>query len=333
MPADSAGMPSRTNHLPAAQTLVPSSLGWPGKLLGALADPPTQLRVCGTLPPLATAVAVVGTRHADPEGLAFARRLGSELAAAGCTVISGGALGIDAAAHRGALEGGGSTVAVLATGFDPPYPKAHRALFREIAECGALVSEQPDGTPPLPWSFLARNRLIAALGQSVVVVQAPLRSGALSTAATGLKLNKPVFSVPYPPWDVRGEGCLELLRRGARICTSYRDVLSVPPRGVSRGQGEGPSGRDGCGDQTLSQAWPEQPPDGEHHIRVEELDAEARAVLGRLSRVAQHPDELSSALGLPAMTVQRALLRLMLQGLAIERAPGRYARNAGSEQR
>jgi DNA processing protein len=306
---------------------------WPGALLGALSDPPAELRVCGALPPLATAVAVVGTRHADPEGLAFARQLGRDLAAAGCTVVSGGALGIDGAAHRGALEAGGSTVAVLATGFDPPYPPAHRGLFRDIAERGALISEQPDRTPPLPWSFLARNRLIAALAPALVVVQAPLKSGALSTAATGFKLNKLVFSVPYAPWDVRGEGCLDLLRRGARICTSYRDVLSVPPRGVSQGHGERPSGRDGCGDQTPGQAWSDQPPDGEHHVRDNDLDAEMRAVLGRLSRVAKHPDELSSAVGLPVTTVQRALLRLMLQGLAVERAPGRYARNAGSEHR
>jgi DNA processing protein len=326
-------MPKPPPPLPQARRLLPSDPDWPRARLAELADPPSELRICGELPPLATAVAVVGTRYADADGLSFARALGSALAAAGCVVVSGGALGIDAAAHRGALEAGGPTVAVLAAGFDPPYPPAHRGLFREVAGQGALVSEQPDGTPPVRFSFLARNRLIAALAQSVVVVQAPLRSGALSTAGVGIRLNKPVFAVPYAPWDARGEGCLELLRRGARICTSYRDVLSVPAHGVSQGHDGSPSGLAGRGRDSLGQAPPEARPDGENLILVDTLDADEQAVLGGLSRAPKHPDELSATLGLPAMKVQRALLQLLLQGLAVERGSGRYARNPAPEQR
>lgn len=261
----------------------------------------------GRLPELTGAIAVVGTRYADEDALAFAFELGRELAAAGRTVVSGGALGIDAAAHRGALDAGGPTVAVLATGFDPAYPPSHRELFAEIAAEGALVSEADDGSPPAGWTFLARNRLIAALGSAVVVVQAPARSGALSTARLALRLNKPVFTVPYAPWQVRGEGCLALLRQGAAVCTSVRDVLSVR---AQRGRG-------------VSQAIPDR---GERSTDSGELDSEVRRVLRALGRTPTHPDKLAMALGLPIIRVQQALLQLLLLGQAAERGHGAYIR-------
>lgn len=282
--------------------------------LDALVDPPSELRVRGDVPCLAGAVAIVGTRAADDGALEFARALGAAIAASGRAVVSGGARGIDAAAHLGALDVGGPTVAVLACGFDPPFPIEHVHLFAQIAEHGALISELADGHPPARWTFLARNRLIAALAESVVVVQAPLRSGALSTAAAASRLKKPVYAVPYAPWEARGQGCLELLRRGAQICTSPRDVLSKPAHRTDP-------------DPVPVQRHEKNP------IHVDGLDDDGRAVLGTLGRRARHPDDIAAALDLPIMRVQRAVLELLLQGLAVERTPGRYARNVEPEQR
>jgi DNA processing protein len=294
--------------------VYPQDPRWPPQLR-ALPDPPAMLRVRGQLPTWAGAVAVVGTRAADDDALEFARNLGAAIGAAGRAVVSGGARGIDAAAHRGALDVGGPTVAVLANGFDPPFPPDHVQLFAQIAENGGgLISEREDGGPPERWTFLARNRLIAALVEVVVVVQAPLRSGALSTAAVARKLEKRVLTVPYAPWEARGKGCLELLRLGAQICTSPRDVLSKPAYGAA------------AVSQTV-QRHEENP------MHVDGLDEDGRAVWGALGQRARHPDDLAASLGLPVMRIQRSLLQLLLQGLAVERAGGRYARNVEPEQR
>jgi DNA processing protein len=298
---------------PQLHRIRPGDADWPAGL-AALPDPPVELRLCGGLPPLEGAVAVVGTRYADDLALDFARDLGAGLAAAGRAVISGGAVGIDAAAHRGAVEAGGATVAVLANGFDPPFPTQHAGLFAQIAAQGALVSEREDATPPHAGLFLARNRLIAAMAETVVVVQAPVRSGALSTAAIAAKLGKPIFTVPYAPWEARGEGCLGLLRRGAQICTSARDVLSVPAHG--------PAPQLGVGREH-----------GKNLIDVDELDEDERTVWGELGNRPKHPDALAAELDLPIMRVQRALLQLLLRGLAAERSAGRYVRNLDPEQR
>jgi DNA processing protein len=303
-----------SSALRESRRLRPSEPNWP-KQLQALENPPTELRLCGQLPELHGAVAVVGTRAADDDALDFATDLGAELAAAGRTVISGGAIGIDAAAHRGALKAGGATLAVLANGFDPPFPRGHARLFEEIvAAGGALLSELEDGYPAERWTFLSRNRLIAALAEAVIVVQAPVRSGALSTAAAGARLKRRVLTVPYAPWDRRGEGCVWLLRQGAEICTSSRDVLSV------RAHGTGPARRSVL-------------PHEEKPFHVGQLDSEVRAVWDALGRRPRHPDDLAATLGLPIMSVQRFLLELLLQGAVVELAPGRYARNRDREQR
>jgi DNA processing protein len=299
------------------RTLTPADPAWPSSL-NDLADPPVQIRVRGSLPELRNAVAVVGTRYADEDALAFAHRLGHDLALAGCAVVSGGALGIDGAAHRGALDAGGPTVCVLASGFAPAYPREHAALFEQIAQSGALVSEAPDRAPPEGWTFLRRNRLIAALAPSLVVVQAPERSGALSSARVALKLERQVFSVPYGPWDVRGGGCLQLLRNGARICTSVRDVLSVPARET------GAVARKSKGTPSEQAARAEQLP-LENTLDVSQLDEEGRAVLRALGRRPVHADNLARALGVPIMRVQHVLLELLVAGLVREPTPGRYA--------
>ncbi|MGD8860281.1 MAG: DNA-processing protein DprA [Myxococcales bacterium] len=300
--------------LPAPPRILRSGgPGWPPEL-DALADPPDRLRIVGDLPLPADAVAIVGTRYADAEALSFTRELAAELAAVGLTVVSGGAWGVDGAAHRGALEGGGRTVVVLPTGFDRAYPARHRSLFSRIArDGGALVTEQDDGRRPARWTFIARNRLIAALSAVTVVVQAPVRSGALSTAAAARVLKKHVFAVPSAPWEPRGEGCLRLIADGARVCTSARDILSLRPRGSAP-------------------AAPQVLRGGRKINDFDGLDEDGRRVLEVLSRRGQHPDELARAAGVPIPRVQRALLMLTLMGVARGRGDGTYTRDVDLER-
>ncbi|MET0287430.1 MAG: DNA-processing protein DprA, partial [Polyangiales bacterium] len=194
--------------------------------LRELRDPPRTLHVEGTLPSLERAVAIVGTRRVDAAGLRFARELASDLARAGCTIVSGGAHGIDTAAHEGALDVGGATIAVLPSRLDEPYPPRNRLLFEHIAATGALLGEHELEPVRYASVFLARNRLIAALARITIVVQAPVQSGALSTAAHARKLGRPLMAVPFAPWEVRGAGCLELLAEGALMLRSSADVLA-----------------------------------------------------------------------------------------------------------
>lgn len=264
---------------------------------------PTQLHVRGDLPSLACAVAIVGTRAADDDGLAFTSRLAGELAQAGVVVVSGGARGIDSAAHRGALSVGGRTVAVLASGLDAPYPPENAPLFEAIVQGrGALVSELPDGVAPHPGQFLRRNRLVAAAVQAVVVVQAPARSGALATARWAQRLGKTLFCVPHAPWDPRGEGCLALLVQGARVCAGARDVLKVAAPGA------------------LLPGLLLDPP------CLPDLPSAERAVLAALGRTAAHVDDLAVRSGVPIARLQHALCVLMLAGAAVDRGGGRWSR-------
>lgn len=173
------------------------------------------------------AVAIVGTRAASPYGMRIAADLGAELAERGWTVISGGALGIDGAAHRGALAVGGRTIAALACGVDRCYPPRNEALLMEIIERGLLVSECPPGTEPSRLRFLIRNRLIAALAQGTVVIEAAARSGALNTAAHTRRLGRPLMAVPGPVDSLSSVGCHKLLREvpPARCVTTSAEVL------------------------------------------------------------------------------------------------------------
>jgi DNA processing protein len=199
-------------------------------LLAAIHDPPRRLflRGEGTIEMLSgPAVAVVGTRSCSAYGAQVARRLGRELAAAGATVISGMARGIDAEAHRGALEAGGPTVAVLGCGIDRDYPRAHSALARRIAEVGLLVSEYEPGVEPAPWRFPARNRIIAGLAQATVIVEARAKSGALITADFALEDGRDVFAVPGEITSALSRGTNELLRLGAAPLLEARDVLEL----------------------------------------------------------------------------------------------------------
>ena len=211
--------------------LRPGSPGWPDALAD-LHDPPPELyvrapadarRLAELLEP--PVVAIVGARQASAAGVAFARRLAAGLARAGVAVVSGLARGIDGAAHTGALEAGGRTVAVLGCGIDVDYPRANAGLAARVATAGAIVSEYGPGIPPAPWRFPARNRIVAAFGQSIVVVEAARTSGALITAGFALEIGREVLAVPASPWVDAAAGGNALLRDGAGIVTCAGDVL------------------------------------------------------------------------------------------------------------
>ena len=200
--------------------------GSPGysKDLAEIADPPPVLYVRGEVPS-APGIAIVGSRDCTSYGRRIAYRLANELARAGLTVISGLARGIDAAAHRGALEGGGPTVAVLPCGIERVYPSRHYALARRIASQGALVTEFPLRTEVAPWNFPQRNRLIAGLARVTVVVEAAARSGARITAGLAQQFDREVVVVPGPITSPTSEGANALLGEGAHVCASWRDAI------------------------------------------------------------------------------------------------------------
>jgi DNA processing protein len=176
----------------------------------------------------APTVAVVGARACSGYGAHVARTLGRELAAAGVTVISGLARGVDAEAHRGALDAAGRTVAVLGCGIDRDYPAAHAELARRIAETGGIVSEYAPGVEPAPWRFPARNRIIAALADAVVIVEARSRSGALITVDLAMEIGRPIYAVPGEITSALSDGTNDLLRQShAAALTSARDVLGA----------------------------------------------------------------------------------------------------------
>jgi len=202
--------------------------GYP-PLLAEIPNPPLGIYYKGALAAAGStpAVAVVGTRKASAAGIDLAREFGSALAAAGCAVVSGMALGIDAAAHAGTLEARGRTIAVLANGLDQPYPSSHGRLAGNIIESGGtMISEYPPGTPPFQKNFLQRNRLISGLAQAVVAIEVPERSGVLATARFAVEQNRDLFVVPGPVSHPNYEGSHRLIRSGAMLAAGPRDVLA-----------------------------------------------------------------------------------------------------------
>jgi DNA processing protein len=263
------------------------------RLLQAIHDPPPGLFVrggadCALLSQ--PAVAVVGARSCSPYGSAVARMLGRELAAAGLVVVSGLARGVDAEAHRGALEAGGLTVAVLGCGVDRDYPASHRELARRIVERGLVVSEYAPGVEPAPWRFPARNRIIAGLARATAVVEAREASGALITADLALEEGREVFAVPGEITSALSVGSNALLRLGATPLTRATDVLEA--------LGVDPA-----------------PP-----TASAQLDEEAERLLGRIRDGPSSADELARATGLSAGRVGVLLSALELAGVAQESA-------------
>ena len=260
--------------------------------LAALYDPPPGLFVRGELPLELLdrpAVAIVGARSCSPYGAHVGRMLGRELAGAGLVVVSGLARGIDGEAHRGAVEAGGPTAAVLGCGVDRDYPAAHAGLAREIVRIGLIVSEYAPGVEPAPWRFPARNRIIAGLAAATIVVEARERSGALITADLALEEGREVFAVPGEITSLLSAGTNRLLRQGATALTSAADVLET--FGLEPREAERP-----------------------------ELSGEAERVAARLRDGTAGVDELCRALGLGAAAVAAALAELELAGLVCEAA-------------
>ena len=204
--------------------LTPRNPDFPTKLLN-IAKPPKQLYAIGEWPLLSPLVAIVGARKATPYGTEVARRLATDLAGYGVTVVSGLALGVDAAAHRGALTSG-RTVAVVPGSIQEVQPASHRGLAREILRNrGSIISEYPDNERIRPQSFIERNRLISGLSDAVVVIEAAQRSGSLSTAQFALEQGKPVLAVPGNITSPLSQGTNRLLATGARPALTVEDIL------------------------------------------------------------------------------------------------------------
>lgn len=271
-----------------ARALTRGGAGYPSRL-NALTNPPERLWVSGPWTPAGRAVAIVGARAASGRSLELAREMGFAVAQSGADVISGGALGVDAAAHRGALDADGVTVAVLGTGIDVVYPERHAALFGEIRRRGALVTEFAPGSGVRRGQFPARNRLIAALGEVVVVVEAQADSGSLHTARAARTIGRRLCAVPGSP------GTDGLIVDGAVPVTSAADVMAV------------------------LEGRPLAPP-------ALPADSDARRLYEALDRVPRDLGELAFRAGLAASTCAALAIDLELEGLATRAAGGRYVR-------
>ena len=266
------------------------------ELLRQIHDPPPTLFLRGGADVEVLwrpAVAIVGARACSTYGAQVARMLGRELAASGLVVVSGLARGVDGEAHRGALDAGGVTVAVLGCGIDRDYPAAHTELARRICERGLVVSEYEPGVEPAPWRFPARNRIIAGLTAATVIVEARERSGALITADFALEDGREVFAVPGEITSMLSTGTNRLLRQGATPLTSTEDVLEL--FGLSPGQ---------------------RPP-------APTLSIVAAKLIERLADGAVSADELARATELEPGRLAAGLAELELAGLVAE-AEGRY---------
>ena len=285
-------------------------------VLHVAGDPALLGALCRT-DPVVPAVAIVGARRSTPYGLDVAGLLGRGLAAAGVTVVSGMALGIDSAAHVGALDADGPTIAVLAGGADRPYPASKVALHRRIVARGCVVSEMPPGTGIMRWAFPARNRIIAGLAAATVVVEAQERSGSLITAEIAADLGRPVGAVPGPVTGPRSLGTNALLHDGAAVVRDARDALDLTAIDV----------------QAPLRPRPARPPVRPRPAPAPSPapdDPELRRALAAVDDGADSPDRLAQALGGDVARASVALTRLELAGLLRRELDGRYARRAGT---
>ena len=273
---------------------------FPAALLD-LDNPPEQLHFLGTIEALDGApdrlVSIVGTRDPTPYGLRVASELARAFAAAGIGVVSGLARGIDAAAHRAAMEAGGWTIAVLGTGVDVPYPASHRELHGEIAREGLVLSECEPGTPAQKGCFPRRNRIIAALAKVTIVVEAPYKSGAVNTATQAFGLCRTVAAVPGPIDSARSAGSNLLLRDGAHVLATVDDALGFYGEALRKDTASMPA--------------------------LGELEAEVWAAL---SSGSASPELLGMRTGLPVRQVLEGVARLELCGMVQQGALGEVER-------
>ncbi|WDZ96050.1 DNA-processing protein DprA [Herbaspirillum sp. WKF16] len=312
----------------ALRASVEAALDWarqPGHAIATLADthypqalltipdPPLLLYVDGNPALLqAEALAVVGSRNATAQGLAHAERFSEELSRAGLAIVSGLALGIDAAAHTGGLRGPGSTVAVIGTGIDIAYPSRNRALAQRIVEDGCIVSEYPLGMPPLAANFPRRNRLISGLARAVLVIEAAAQSGSLITARMAAEQGRDVFAIPGSIHSPLAKGCHQLIRQGAKLVETTQDVLEEMPRFARRAA-------------LPAQVFPGAADESE--MRADD-DAATSIVIQAMGHDPLGADLLASRCGLDAARLAELLLGLELEG-RIEVLPGARYRRLG----
>ncbi len=301
--------PARMQDRLAAKGIValtPVDEAYP-RPLRSIPDPPPALFVDGRVPG-EVSVALVGSRKASATGIETARALGIALSERGVCVVSGLALGVDAAAHEGAVEAGGLTVGVLGCGIDVVYPRRNRDLFRSVRRHGALISEYYLGEAPLAWRFPARNRIIAGLAETVVVVEAPEKSGALITARHALDAGRDVWAVPGPPGVRECRGSNGLLADGAGVLwdiAEFVDAIARETRVPATGEGPG-------GTQPL--------PAG--------LEGKEAAVLGGVGFEPRGADAVAKMSGIEMPEVLTALALLELKGFVSRDGVGSYVRRA-----
>jgi len=316
--------------------------------LRTIYDPPIALFMKGALLPAdGQAIAIVGSRRASPYGRHVAAELAAGLAQHGFTVVSGMALGADAAAHEGCLRAGGRTIAVLAGGVDVIYPPEHATLYERIAAAGAVISEAPPGAPATRMSFPIRNHIISGLALGVVVVEAPEKSGALITAEHAAEQGREVFAVPGSVNSMQSRGSHKLLRDGAHLVESVENILEeisllipavrphidplVGPKWEGFGEDEAPSAPQGeeakpsrTSPRKAAAPAPAPPPPVETPAPA--LPPEEDALFRLLSVNAKHIDDLIGESGLSPAQVNAALLVLELKGLIQRRPGGQYIR-------
>ena len=295
----------RTVQRFGGRLVIPGDPEWPPEITALGVDTPFCLWVRGPLDvgsAMRRAAAIVGARACTPYGEHVATDLGDGCALRGITVVSGAAYGIDGAAHKGALAGGGPTIAVLASGVDRAYPRGHDTLIDRIATMGAVVSEVPPGRAPTRLRFVERNRLIAALARVTVVVEAGHQSGARGTAMRAMRMGRPVAAVPGPVTSPSSYGCHRLIREDGAICVTSPDELAelAVPMGECLAEPPPPPGG------PLRDLGPAE-------LRVvDALPARSPASVGSITRAA----------GLVESDVVAALTRLSDAGLAIQDGAG-----------
>ena len=268
-------------------------------LLRAIYDPPALLYLRGKLP-ANDCFAIVGSRRATRGGLILTRELATTLASHDICIVSGLARGVDSAAHRGALDAKGATIAVLGCGIDRIYPPENSQLFHEIQQQNAIITEYPPGTPPLAGHFPGRNRIISGLSRGVLIVEAAEKSGSLITGDFALEQGRELFAIPGALQNPNSRGTNRLLKEGAQLVTEAGDILQL--------------------------LWPNQPSkqkQGQYNNFAEQLEEPALRVFQLLDHEPRHSDEIARECGLTPMELSAILLDLELRG-GIQILPGNH---------
>lgn len=270
---------NRIEEIPAFDSRFPERLR-------EIPESPGCIYLKGRLPdPVEMTVGIIGARDGTEYGKMVARTLAKELSEYGISIISGMAYGIDTAAHEGALLGGGKTYAVLGCGVDICYPAINRKLYSKIQEEGGIISEYPEGSPPLPHHFVARNRLIAGLSDILIVVEAKERSGTFITVDRALEQGKQVFVVPGRITDPLSRGCNKLLMEGASLCLSKEDILSCFSIEAGKDNEKKPN-----------------------------LKGEEKRIYNALDLEGKHIDALYKELGIPLQSLYSVLVKMEIEG-------------------